>query len=83
MSVKDWKMSLGVVTAEVVGDFDKRCGVIRLEARSQSLEGDVGGEETVTEHADNVSEMFDCKQKGKRDSDDYKTDLCVYDEEMD
>ena len=76
-------MSLGVVTAEVIGGFNKRCGVIRLEARSQSLGEDVGGEKTVTKHADNVSEMFDCKQKGKRDSDDYKTYLCVYDKEMD
>ena len=59
-------MSLGVVTAEVIGDFDKRCGVIRLEARSQSLEGDVRGEQTVTEHADNVSEMLctPCRAKG-------------------
>ena len=51
---------------EVKGDFCKSCGVIRLEARSQSLKEDVGGEETVIQHAYNVSEMFDCKEKGKR-----------------
>ena len=58
---------------EVKGDFRKSCGVIRLEARAQSLKEDVGGEETVIEHAGNVSEMFDCKEKAKRDSDNYKT----------
>ena len=60
---------------EVKGDFCKSGGVIRLEARSQSLKEDVGGEETVIQHAYNVSEMFDCKEKGKRDSDNYKTYL--------
>lgn len=75
MLVKDCKISLEVVIVEVKGDFSKSCGVIRLEARSQSLKEDVGGEETVIQRADNVSEMFDCKEKGKRDSDNYKTYL--------
>lgn len=57
--------------------------MIGLEARLQSLKEDVGGEETVTEHAGSVSEMFDCKRKAKRDS-DYKTYFSVYEsEEMD
>ena len=60
---------------EVKGDFCKSCGVIRLEARSQSLKEDVGGEETVIQHAYNVSEMFDPKLSHfKEDISHFKAD---------
>lgn len=53
------KMFLGLVVM-VIGDFNKRCGVMRLEARLQSTKEKVECEEIDTANTvvDNVIEIF-------------------------
>lgn len=60
-------MSLGLVIVVITGDFSKSYGVMRLEARLQSMKEKVGGEEIVTANINDVIEIFDCKKVGKRD----------------
>lgn len=65
-------MSLGLVTVGIIGNFSKHCGVMRLEAGLQPLKEEVRGEEIVTARTNHAIEMFDCKEKGKKDGDNYK-----------
>ena len=65
-------MSLGLVTVGIIGNFSKHRGVMRLEAGLQPLKEEVRGEEIITAHTNNAIEMFDCKEKGKKDGDNCK-----------
>lgn len=50
----------------VIGDFSKSCGVMRWEARLQSIKENVGGEEIVTANIDNAFEILDCEGRKRQ-----------------